>query len=149
MPRVLVLTLAFSIAFLIAVPPMLCFQRGGYHDSGIRSIQSDVQAGSDTHATVPYRFRPEDARVLRDHYPNWDSLDLSRRANYVVGGKMPPDWRSRIQPVPIDAVRSLALPPSGYVFGYIDGYCVAYDPDTLVIADAIDLATFEVDKKRH
>jgi hypothetical protein len=46
-----------------------------------------------------------------------------------------------MRPVPAAVIRELAPPPPGYVFGYIDGYCVVYNPTTLLIADVIDLAT--------
>ena len=37
-------------------------------------------------------------------------------------------------------VSSLRLRPA-YVFGYMDGYAVAYNPTTQIIADVLDLAT--------
>ena|SRR5579883_827204 len=110
------------------------------HENG--AAQAQQPGGSQ-----PYHFRPEDSRILREKYPDWDRVNLSHRSHYAAGDRLPEDWRSRMQPVPIEAVRELVLPPSEDVFGYIDGYCVAYDPNTLVIADAIDLATFETNKK--
>ncbi|HLH38839.1 MAG TPA: hypothetical protein VKX39_06800 [Bryobacteraceae bacterium] len=41
--------------------------------------------------------------------------------------------------MPETVVAELPPPPPGYVFGYIDGYCVVYDPRTGYIADVIDL----------
>jgi hypothetical protein len=32
-------------------------------------------------------------------------------------------------------------PPPGYQYGYYDGYVVAYDPTTRIIADVLDLVT--------
>jgi len=93
-----------------------------------------------------YQFRPEDSRILREKYPDWNRIDEHHRGHYAAGDHLSEDWRSRMQPVPIEVIRELVLPPPGHVFGYIDGYCLVYNPDTLVIADAIDLATFESDK---
>jgi Ni/Co efflux regulator RcnB len=88
-----------------------------------------------------YHFRPEDAPKLRQHYKGIEKVDVAHRGEFQSGGHMPNDWRKRIRPVPVDVVRELPPPPPGYVFGYIDGYCVAYNPTTLLIADVIDLAT--------
>jgi hypothetical protein len=32
-------------------------------------------------------------------------------------------------------------PPPGYQYGYYDGYVVAYNPTTRIIADVMDLVT--------
>ena len=50
------------------------------------------------------------------------------------------DWHARIRPVPEAVIRELPPAPAGYAFGYIDGYCVVYDPNTGMIADVIDLS---------
>jgi Ni/Co efflux regulator RcnB len=88
-----------------------------------------------------YHFRPEDAPKLRQHYKNIEKVDVAHRGEFRSGGRLPDDWRKRMHSVPVAVVRELPPPPPGYVFGYIDGYCVAYNPTTLLIADVIDLAT--------
>jgi Ni/Co efflux regulator RcnB len=87
-----------------------------------------------------YKFRDEDAPKLRQHYKNVEKVDVSKRTALVAGARLEGDWRRRLRPVPAAVVRELAPPPPGYVFGYIDGYCVVYNPATLVIAEVIDLA---------
>jgi Ni/Co efflux regulator RcnB len=113
---------------------------------GAQNRDGYTQAQEQRSARPDYRFRPQDARILREKYPDWNRVDEHSRGHYTAGERMPEGWRSRIQPVPIEAVRELAPPPAHYVFGYVDGYCVAYDPETLFIADGIDLATFQSDK---
>jgi hypothetical protein len=41
--------------------------------------------------------------------------------------------------VPVALVRDLPAIPPGCAIGYIDGYCVVYDPGTLEIVDVVDL----------
>ena len=91
------------------------------------------------HARAEYHFRQEDGTKLRQHYNKIDHVDRNHRPEYVAGGHLPNDWRKRIHPVPQAVVRELPPPPPGYVFGYMDGYAVVYDPRTLMIADVIDL----------
>ncbi len=86
-----------------------------------------------------YHFRKEDGAKLRQHYNNIGRVDVHSRHALVSGGRLPDDWKGRMNPVPADVIRELPPVPTGYVFGYIDGYCVAYDPTTLYIADVIDL----------
>ena len=70
-----------------------------------------------------------------------EHVDTAHRTALVAGGHLPGDWHGRMRPVPVDVIRELPPAPPGYVFGYIDGYCVVYNPTTLLIADVIDLAT--------
>lgn len=86
-----------------------------------------------------YHFRKEDAAKLRQHYDNIKTVDTRNRRALTAGGRLPDDWRGRMRPVPADVVRELPAAPAGYVFGYIDGYCVVYNPNTGYIADVIDL----------
>jgi Ni/Co efflux regulator RcnB len=86
-----------------------------------------------------YHFRQEDAPKLRKNYKNISKVDVHNRGRFVAGEVMPGDWHHRIHPVPQALVAELPPPPPGYLFGYIDGYCVAYDPNTGYIADVVDL----------
>ena len=46
-----------------------------------------------------------------------------------------------IQPGPPTYWQGVPPPPPGYQYGYADGYVVAYDPTTRIIADVLDLVT--------
>jgi Ni/Co efflux regulator RcnB len=130
MKRTLLASTIAGIALLIS--PMNSLYSQEHHDE-----RADRAAqGHDE-----YHFRPEDAPKLRQHYKNINKVDVAHRGDFRAGGQMPSDWRKHIRAVPADVVRELPPPPPGYVFGYIDGYCVAYNPTTLLIADVIDLAT--------
>jgi hypothetical protein len=86
-----------------------------------------------------YHFRQEDAPRLRQQYSQIDRVDRSRRPRYSAGQRLPEGWNQRIRPVPTSVYGQLAPPPPGYRMGYIDGYAVAYNPTTQIIADVLDL----------
>jgi Ni/Co efflux regulator RcnB len=93
------------------------------------------------HARGEYHFRQEDAPKLRQHYKNINRDMRERdRGHFVAGERLTGDWHKRMHPVPETVIAELPPPPPGYVFGYIDGYCVVYDPRTGYIADVIDLS---------
>jgi Ni/Co efflux regulator RcnB len=88
-----------------------------------------------------YRFRDQDRAYFRDYYADADRYrNLRDRQRYYEGARLEGDWRQHFRPIPVVVVRQLPPPPPGYVFGYSDGYAVAYNPTTRVIADVIDLA---------
>jgi hypothetical protein len=84
-----------------------------------------------------YHFRQEDAAKLKQNYHA--KVDVAHRSQLVAGGRLPSDWRGRIEPVPQAVISELAPIPAGCAIGYLDGYCVVYDPGTLEIVDVIDL----------
>jgi hypothetical protein len=94
------------------------------------------------HGRAEYHFRHEDAGRLRQHYPDMEHVDTRHRGRLVAGERLTGDWRERIRPVPVDVVRELPPAPPGVVFGYIDGYVIAYDPDSGYISDVLDLAGY-------
>ena len=106
---------------------------------------SSVQAYSpQEHRAHEYHFRHEDAGKLREHYKDIEHIDRDHRTmhhdRYVAGGRLPDDWKRHIHPVPAAMIRELPPVPRGLAIGYIDGYCVVYDPGTLDIVDTLDLA---------
>lgn len=126
------LLIAISAVALSSVPALRAQER--------REEAQDRREDRAEHARE-YHFRTEDGARLRQHYTKIEHVDVAHRHVLVAGGRLPGDWRVRIRPVPAAVIRELAPPPPGYVFGYLDGYCVVYDPTTLLIADVIDLAT--------
>jgi Ni/Co efflux regulator RcnB len=88
-----------------------------------------------------YRFRDEDRDRFRGYFPDAERYRYLRdRQHYYEGERLEGEWREHFRPVPVVVIRQLPPPPPGYVFGYSDGYAVAYNPTTRVIADVIDLA---------
>jgi len=88
-----------------------------------------------------YRFRDEDRDHFREYFPDAERYRYLRdRQRYYEGERLEGEWREHFRPIPVVVIRQLPPPPPGYVFGYSDGYAVAYNPTTRVIADVIDLA---------
>ena len=91
-----------------------------------------------------YRFRNEDRARMERYYRR----DLNRyrrdrnwhhRYDFRAGMRIPNGVYFRT--VPRSYYRTMAPLPPGYRYGYYDGYVVAYDPTTRMIADVMDLVT--------
>ena len=96
--------------------------------------KSPSQQGNDFH------FRDQDRQQLQSHYKS----DVNRyhahpegRPQFSRGQRAPSNVH--FQPVPSSYRRGMPPPPSGYQYGYSNGYVVAYNPTTRIISDAIDL----------
>jgi len=94
-----------------------------------------------------YHFRPEDRDRFSSHYRSnirgWEKHP-DRRHHIRAGERLPSDYRSRLKTVPASYYRTLPPPPPGYRFGYYDGYVVAYNPTTQIVADVLDLVNAAV-----
>jgi Ni/Co efflux regulator RcnB len=103
--------------------------------------QNDRQGGHD------YHFRDEDRNRFSAHYrSNLRQYEQhpDRRHQIRAGERLPSDYRTRLKPVPQSYYRGVPPPPPGYRFGYYDGYVVAYDPTTQIVADVLDLVNTAV-----
>jgi Ni/Co efflux regulator RcnB len=98
----------------------------------------DRDRHNDRHAE--YHFRAEDRDTFSRHYERdvrqWRQHP-DRRRNFRAGERLPSGVR--LKSVPSSYYRTLPPPPPGYRFGYYNGYVVAYDPTTQIIADVLDL----------
>jgi len=56
-----------------------------------------------------------------------------------VGGYMPRIYLTNLQPIPPELMTYLPPVPLGYEVGYYDGYCLVYDPNSLLVASVFDL----------
>ena len=111
--------------------------RQGDHDNGNRGNYQ--QRGNSGH-NDDYRFRDEDRQNFRSHY----SQDVRRwqqrpegRLQFLRGQRIPDNYQFQV--VPQSYYRNVPPPPPGYRYGYRDGYVVAYNPTTRIIADVLDL----------
>jgi Ni/Co efflux regulator RcnB len=98
--------------------------------------------GADNRDHADYRFRGEDRDKFRSHYQsNLRQVEkhADRRHHVRAGDRLPSDYRSRMKSVPSSYYRDVPPPPPGYRLGYYDGYVVAYNPTTQIIADVLDL----------
>lgn len=86
-----------------------------------------------------WRFQNNDRDRFYSHYRrDADHWRGRRRPVFVPGQAYPSSYR--IQPVPRGYWQGGPPPPPGYQYGYYDGYVVAYNPTTRIIADVLDLA---------
>src|SRR4051812_34246436 len=94
-----------------------------------------------------YHFRAEDRDHFRPHYEKdikqWRQHP-DRRHNFRAGERVPSGVR--LKSVPTSYYRTLPPPPPGYQLGYYDGYVVAYNPTTQIIADVLDLVSAAVNR---
>ncbi|SPF34617.1 putative integral membrane protein [Candidatus Sulfopaludibacter sp. SbA4] len=123
-----------ALAGLISLPALTL--QGAQDRKDERSANREGERGK----AAEYHFRPEHAEKLRQNYKHIEKVDVAHRPEYRAGGRLPDDWRKRMHPVPVAVIRELPPLPPGYAAGYFDGYCVVYDPTTLLVADVIDLA---------
>ena len=96
-----------------------------------------------------YHFRSEDRDRFTSHYrSNIRQMEKhpDRRHHIRAGEHLPSDYRSRLKSVPPSYYRDVPPPPPGYRFGYYDGYVVAYDPTTQIVADVLDLVGAAVNR---
>lgn len=134
----------FKTSFFARIP--LILGAAGFILSPISSVQAypPQEHSREEHRAHEYHFRHEDAGKLREHYKDIEHIDREHRTmhhdRYVAGGRLPDDWKRHIHPVPAAMIRELPTVPRGLAIGYIDGYCVVYDPGTLEIVDTLDLA---------
>jgi Ni/Co efflux regulator RcnB len=134
------ITLTFALSAALLASPMLAVAQRDDH--GDQHDQRDQEQHHDDGGHSDYHFRQQDAPRLHQQYREADHYREARdRHAWRAGDRLPSDWHSRIRPVPEYVYRELPPPPPGYVFGYMDGYAVAYNPTTQIIADVLDLAT--------
>ena len=136
MKKAIPIAVTLGLAAAISLPA----QERPQEERGQQQQREQERARQDQHGRAEYHFRQEDGRRLRDHYKDIHRVDVNHRGRYIAGERLPHDWHRRMHPVPEAIIAELPPPPPGYIFGYIDGYCVVYDPNTGYIADVIDLA---------
>ena len=117
--------------------------RGRPQDERRRADDRDHHDGD----RAEYHFRAED----RDHFSPHYQKDIrqwrqhpDRRHHFRAGERLPSGVR--LKSVPTSYYRTLPPPPPGYRFGYYDGYVVAYNPATQIVADVLDLVNAAVNR---
>lgn len=85
-----------------------------------------------------FRFQNGDRERFYPHYSSdanhWNGR---KRPAFERGQTIPRDYV--VRPVPQSYWAGGQPPPPGYQYGYYDGYVVAYNPTTRIIADVLDL----------
>src|SRR5258708_20443394 len=85
-----------------------------------------------------YHFRGDDRGRFYAHYRgDADRWRGRRRPVFVTGRVVPREYV--FQAVPQTYWVGTPPPPPGYQYGYYEGYVVAYNPTTRILADVLDL----------
>ena len=115
------------------------------NDRNRAEAQRDRDRDHHNDGRAEYRFRAEDRDHFAPHYERdvkqW-SQHADRRHNFRAGERLPSGVR--LKAVPSSYYRTLPPPPPGYRLGYSDGYVVAYNPTTQIVADVLDLVNAAV-----
>ncbi|HTH52759.1 MAG TPA: hypothetical protein VL495_02335 [Edaphobacter sp.] len=89
-----------------------------------------------------FRFHDQDREHFAPHYQkdidHWQH-NSHGRPHFARGERIPSNYH--FQPVPRSYYSQVPPPPAGYQYGYYDGYVVAYNPTTRIVADVLDLVT--------
>jgi outer membrane biosynthesis protein TonB len=89
---------------------------------------------------VHYSFRSQDKTTLKQHFDTQlRSVNRSNRPHIRVGGFIPQESVTLIEPVPVEVVGLLPPIPEGCVVGFWDGFIVVYYPDDFYVVSYIDL----------
>jgi len=81
-------------------------------------------------------FSTRDVGVIREYYaPRYRKLPPGLQKKLARTGTLPPGWRKKMEPFPVELERHLVVLPPGYHRGVIDGHAVIYRPQTQVIFD--------------
>src|SRR5580704_9602604 len=89
---------------------------------------------------VHYSFRSQDKTTLKQHFDTQiRAVDRSHREHIRVGGFIPQESVTLIQPVPVEVIGLLPPIPEGCVVGFWDGFIAVYYPDDFYVVSYIDL----------
>ena len=95
--------------------------------------------GADRDRSAKYHFKGDEKAKLRSSYKGIDRVNRGQRLTIVQQQVLPVEVRTRIEPVPVESVGYLPPAPEGFAFGFVDGYCVVYDPSTFFVIEVLDL----------
>ena len=128
--------LAAAVAVGVAQGPQGRAYGNDHHSDRANHDRGDHDRGND------FRFRDQDRDQFQSHYRRdinrWNRRPQAR-PRFQRGQRIPAGYRFR--PVPRAYYANVPPPPVGYQYGYYDGYVVAYNPTTRIIADVLDLVT--------
>src|SRR3954454_19144771 len=123
--------------------------RGRPEDQRQRADDRDRHDDRDHHneGRAEYHFRAEDREHFSPHYEKdirqWRQHP-DRRHQFRAGERLPSGVH--LKSVPSSYYRTLPPPPPGYRLGYYDGYVVAYNPTSQIVADVLDLVNAAVNR---
>lgn len=138
-----ILALGMSTAIAQGPPPGHGPDHGQDHGQGRGNAYGHDKHdnGHDGRENGPdFRFQDDHRARFESHYhkdvDRWRQHP-DRRPRFERGQRIPTTYV--IRPVPRNYYVNVPPPPPGYQYGYYDGYVVAYNPTTRIIADVLDL----------
>lgn len=127
------------VPLLMAAVGVAVAQGHDDHDRGHDDHSNHDNHGNQGNHGNDFRFHDQDRGNFQSHYRSdinrWRSRPQGR-PSFTRGQRIPSNYR--FQAVPRGYYTNVP-PPPGYQYGYYDGYVVAYDPTTRIIADVMDL----------
>ena len=127
------------VPLLVAAVGVGVAQDRGHDDHDHGHSQGNNGHGQDNRGN-DFHFRDQDRGRFQSHYSHdidhWRSRPQGR-PHFIRGQRIPASYR--FQPVPRAYYTNVPPPPPGYQYGYYDGYVVAYNPTTRIVADVMDL----------
>jgi hypothetical protein len=105
--------------------------KAGDHDRDNKEIS---ERDRNTHVTI----RSDAKDKLREHYAR-NGGNRTHTVTVVREQVLPVEVRTRVEPVPTEYVSYLGPAPSGFMYGFVDGYVVLYDPNTFFVVDVLPL----------
>jgi hypothetical protein len=108
-------------------------------ESGAQDAKRGNAGDENRDKAAHYQFKGDAKAKLRSSYKNITTVNRSSRVTIMRQQVLPVEIRTQIEPVPVEVVSYLGPPPAGFVFGFVNGYCVVYDPNTFFVIEVIDL----------
>lgn len=99
-----------------------------------REAKQPTDKDRNTHVTIKSDAKDK----LRQHYAS-SHPNHTHTVTVVRQQALPVSVQTMIEPVPVEYVSYLGPAPEGFVYGYVDGYVVLYDPDTFFVVDVLPL----------
>jgi hypothetical protein len=102
--------------------------------AGDRGGKEVSERDRNTHVTIKADAKDK----LREHYAR-SGGSHTHTVTVVREQVLPVEVRTRVEPIPVEYVSYLGPAPEGFMYGFVDGYVVLYDPDTFFVVDVLPL----------
>ena len=102
--------------------------------AGDRGGKEISERDRSTHVTIKADAKDK----LREHYARGGETH-THTVTVIRQQILPVEVRTRVEPVPVEYVSYLGPAPQGFIYGFVDGYVVLYDPDTFFVVDVLPL----------
>ena len=126
-------TISVVLGLVVACSAALAADQGKGHK---KDKQTAANAAPVKQVAVNVAFGSPDVVVLREYYtPRYRRLPPGLQKKVARGGELPPGWKKKFEPFPVEIEHRLAPLPVGYRRGVIDAHAVIFNTRTNVIVD--------------